>query len=197
MDVVDAVSNFDFIWAVFPILFSLIFAAAAVGIIITIVKGISSSHRLSQTVDRTVNQAVNAFSGGLQALRLNDRGNFLIPQIQRDFPDFSPVVAIGCAKEAVMMKYGNDVQSVGNAVISDYTRSADKSTVVLEVSATLRMSGCRKYIVLYENSVEQNLNCPQCGASLKESNGTTCAYCGSPIEKYEIEGWKVTAVMVG
>lgn len=185
----------EVIFTVFPILFSAVFITIFVVVIVTIVKSLSSSHRITQTVDRTVNQAMNAFSGGIGSLTLNDRGNYLIPQITADFPNFSPAVALGCAKEAVRMKYGNDVRSTAGAAISDYTRSGDKSTVVIEVAAALYSAGTRKYIVLYENTKEQNVNCPHCGAPLKDSPGKTCAYCGSPIEKPEPEGWKVSTVM--
>ena len=187
----------DVLFAIVPILFIVVFISVFVVVIVTIVKGISSSRHITGAVDRTLSQAMDSISGGFQTLMLNNRGSVLIPQITADFPDFSPTVALGCAKEAVRMKCSDNTLTVGNAVISDYTHSADKSTVVIEVSATSRVSGNRKYIVLYENTLEQNVNCPHCGAPLKDSVGNICAYCGSQIEKAESGGWKVSSVMAG
>lgn len=187
----------DVLFAIVPILFVVVFISVFTVVIVTIVKGISSSHRMTGAVDRTISQAMDSISGGFQSLMLNNRGGVLIPQITADFPDFSPTVALGCAKEAVRMKYTDDTMTVGNAVISDYTRSSGKSTVVIEVSAASRGSGNRKYIVLYENTLERNKNCPHCGAPLKDSVGNICAYCGSQIEKAESGGWKVSSVMAG
>lgn len=187
----------DVLFAIVPILFIVVFISVFVVVIVTIVKGISSSRHITGAVDRTLSQAMDSISGGFQTLMLNNRGGVLIPQITADFPDFSPTVALGCAKEAVRMKCSDNTLTVGNAVISDYTHSADKSTVVIEVSAASRVSGNRKYIVLYENTLEQNVNCPHCGAPLKDSVGNICAYCGSQIEKAESGGWKVSSVMAG
>ncbi len=187
----------DVLFAIVPILFIVVFISVFVVVIVTIVKGSSSSRHIIGAVDRTLSQAMDSISGGFQTLMLNNRGGVLIPQITADFPDFSPTVALGCAKEAVRMKCSDNTLTVGNAVISDYTRSADKSTVVIEVSAASRVSGNRKYIVLYENTLEQNVNCPHCGAPLKDSVGNICAYCGSQIEKAESGGWKVSSVMAG
>ena len=187
----------DVLFAIVPILFIVVFISVFVVVIVTIVKGISSSRHITGAVDRTLSQAMDSISGGFQTLMLNNRGGVLIPQITADFPDFSPTVALGCAKEAVRMKCSDNTLTVGNAVISDYTHSADKSTVVIEVSAASRVSGNRKYIVLYENTLEQNVNCPHCGAPLKDSVGNVCAYCGSQIEKAESGGWKVSSVMAG
>lgn len=173
-----------------------VFITVVVVIIVNVVKGSSSTRRVTDTVSRTVN---NAFDGISQSFKLglNDRGNELIPQITAHHPNFSPTVALGCAKEAVRMKHDTDIASVRNAAISDYTRANEKSTVVIEVLAALRSSDLRKFVVLYENETEQNTNCPHCGAPLRDSAGSICEYCGCQIEHAADNGWSVSAVMVG
>ena len=78
----------DVLFAIVPILFVVVFISVFTVVIVTIVKGISSSHRMTGAVDRTISQAMDSISGGFQSLMLNNRGGVLIPQITADFPDF-------------------------------------------------------------------------------------------------------------
>ena len=49
----------DVLFAIVPILFVVVFISVFTVVIVTIVKGISSSHRMTGAVDRTISQAMD------------------------------------------------------------------------------------------------------------------------------------------
>lgn len=101
-------------------------------------------------------------------------------------------------------------------VIKDYKKFKGAATITLSSSVSfyyetnkkvVQYDDVRKYVRIdteyvyvydeneFENETHFSLNCPSCGASIKNISGT-CAYCAAYIEPINLKAWKINKIEI-
>lgn len=131
---------------------------------------------------------------------LNGCDSLLLPQIQKDFPDFDVSLAKTYVRDHLKeMLSDRSGLTVHNVVISRYLRSGAQKCIVFQAALSYQDNG-RKVQKRYELNYTYLLpsgttaaNCPNCGGALGFGQ-RECAYCGSAVANALANNWTFTEV---
>jgi len=129
---------------------------------------------------------------------LNGCDSLLMPQIQKDFPDYDPELAKTYVRGYLKDQLGHHPGfSIHNVVIAKYLRSGAQKCIVFQAALCWLENGRKlqkRYALNYTYMLPDGTtaaNCPNCGGALGYGV-QECPYCGSRVVNALKNTWTFT-----
>ncbi len=127
-----------------------------------------------------------------------------LPQLQKDFPELNWTEFKNMA-ESNLRKCLSDKTDIKihTTAIKDYINNPGNCTVVLQTALEYRENGRKKQTrynttMMYVQDIEKmdnettySVNCPNCGAPVKNLGSKKCEYCGTEVIPVNIKVWRL------